>query len=115
MATFGRLPGGLVEAFVVSELRKQRTWSDIDFRRFHFRNSDGKEVDIAMENARREIVALEVKATNSVTGRRFRGLEYLRERNERPLHRRRRAVHRNTRRSVRRRLWALPIASLWRA
>ncbi|HWV49564.1 MAG TPA: ATP-binding protein [Microbacterium sp.] len=108
------LTGGLVEGFVVSELAKQRTWSSRDFDLSHYRDSIGREVDIVLENPRREVVAIEVKATSSITGRHFRGLDFLRDEiGERfvagiVLYTGQRAL------AFGDRLWALPIGTMWR-
>lgn len=109
------LTGGLVEGFVTSELAKQRTWSAIDYQMSHFRDSTGPEVDLVLENPRREVVAIEITASTSLTGRQFRGLDFLKEKlGERfiagiVLYTGTRALPFGDR------LWALPIGSLWRA
>lgn len=46
---------------------------------FHFRTSTGKEVDPILENRRRQIVGIEVKAAVSIDARDFTGLKFLRE------------------------------------
>lgn len=74
------ITGGLLEGFVVGELAKQAGWSKVWYRMFHFRDSTGPEVDIILENHRRQVLAIEVKATTSVNKKHFRGLEYLRDR-----------------------------------
>lgn len=105
--------GGLMESFVASELWKQRTWSSVDYRMFHFRDRDGAEVDLILENRRRHIVGIEVKATTSISRKHFRGLEKLREvLGERfiagiVLYTGKQALPFGDR------LWAMPIASLW--
>ncbi|WP_296183039.1 ATP-binding protein [uncultured Mobiluncus sp.] len=69
--------GGLLESFVATELLKQREWSAIPFKLFHFRDSTGKEVDLVMESRGREIVGVEVKAAVSLQGKDFSGLRHL--------------------------------------
>lgn len=44
------LAGALTENFVVSELRKQATWSELRVELFHFRTNTDWEVDIVIEN-----------------------------------------------------------------
>lgn len=108
------LAGGMVEAFVTAELDKQRTWSAVDYRLYHFRDSDGHEADLIAENMRREIVGIEVKATTTITSKHFDGLRYLRDlAGERfiagvVLYTGTRALPFGDR------LWALPIGTLWR-
>ncbi|MCQ9389439.1 ATP-binding protein [Brevibacterium sp. 50QC2O2] len=107
------LTGGLVEAFVAGELQRQRGWSEVDFTLRHFRDSQGREVDLVLENRARQIVGLEVKATTSVTRSHFKGLEYLRDKaGDRfiagaVLHTGTQALPFGDH------LWALPIATLW--
>ncbi|WP_245720369.1 ATP-binding protein [Nocardia uniformis] len=72
--------GPLLEGFVAAELARQLTWSDQDARMFHYRTRDNVEVDIILENNRREVIAIEVKAAATVKGEDFRGLRHLAER-----------------------------------
>jgi predicted AAA+ superfamily ATPase len=72
--------GALLEGFVAAELARQLTWSDQDARMFHYRTRDNVEVDIILENNRREVIAIEVKAAATVKGEDFRGLRHLADR-----------------------------------
>lgn len=72
--------GPLLEGFVVSELSRQLTWSDQDVELFHYRTKDKTEVDVILENSRRQVVAIEVKAAATVRGEDFRGLRHLADR-----------------------------------
>lgn len=72
--------GPLLEGFVVSELLRQLSWSDQDVELFHYRTKDKVEVDVILENRRREVVAIEVKAADTVRSEDFRGLRHLAER-----------------------------------
>ena len=107
------ITGGIVEGFVLAELERQRAWSEIDYMLSHYRNASGYEVDVIVENRRREIVGIEVKATASLSGRSFRGLEHVRDlAGERfvagiVLYTGTRAVRFSDR------LWALPLSYLW--
>ncbi|MFD7841636.1 ATP-binding protein [Nocardia sp. NPDC059764] len=71
--------GPLLEGFVAAELARQLTWSDQEARMFHYRTRDNVEVDIVLENNRREVIAIEVKAAATVKAD-FRGLRHLAER-----------------------------------
>ncbi len=73
------LLGQALETFVVSELRKQATWSDTQVDIFHFRDVKGYETDIVLENQAGEIVGIEVKAAATLRWDDFKGLEKLRE------------------------------------
>lgn len=70
--------GGLLESFVYGELLKQRTWSRIPYSIGHFRDRNGREVDLVLEDRSRRVVGVEVKATSSIDRSAFGGLELLR-------------------------------------
>lgn len=107
------LAGGFVEGFVLGELSKQRAWSTRDYSLSHFRDNHGREVDIVLEDRRREVVGIEVKATSNPRGTDFRGLEYLRKKLG-PRFKAGVVVHTGARSlPFGDRLWALPIAALW--
>ncbi len=69
--------GGVLEAFVFSELLKHGTTSDDDHRLFYYRDPDGFEVDVVVENAAGYVVGVEVKASATVTAQDLRGLRKL--------------------------------------
>ena len=71
--------GKIFENFVVSELCKQLSWNSNRISVYHFREHSGKEVDIVLENARGEIVGIEVKNTETVKPADFDGLKFLQE------------------------------------
>lgn len=71
--------GPLIENFVVMELTKLVAWSRIRPSLYHMRTSAGLEVDIVMENRRRELVGLEVKAAMTLSEADFKGLRALQE------------------------------------
>jgi hypothetical protein len=79
IATDSPLGGKLFENFVVAELRKQLTWNKTRCSLYHFRNHSGDEVDIVLENSHGEIIAIEVKNTETVLPRDFKGLRLLQE------------------------------------
>ncbi|WP_207386592.1 DUF4143 domain-containing protein [Protofrankia symbiont of Coriaria ruscifolia] len=66
-----------LETFIVNELAKQATWSDSSVRLHHWRVSGGAEVDIVLERNDGQIVAIECKAADTVTGDDFRGMAVL--------------------------------------
>ncbi len=72
--------GGLVEAFVAMELRKQASWSGHRPTLSHFRDRDGAEVDLILERPDGMIVGVEVKASTTVSSRDTRGLRFLADR-----------------------------------
>lgn len=72
-----RLYGGLLEAFVGMELRKQAGWADGRVAIHHFRTQSGDEVDLVLEGQGGDLVGIEVKAQGSVAAADFRGLRAL--------------------------------------
>ena len=105
--------GGLLETFVLTELLKLASGYFERIAFSHFRDKDGLEVDIVLENSRGQIVALEVKAAASVTQHDFKGLRRLQKSHPERFvfgavlydHDQIAAVGEN--------LWALPISCLW--
>lgn len=71
--------GQFLEGFVVSELLKQKTWSEREFELFHYRDRNGLEVDIILEFDDGRVLALEIKASTSFNARQFQGLAALRD------------------------------------
>lgn len=69
--------GGLIENFVLSELARQLTWSDVDARLYHYRDRDGYEVDGVLEDNGGRVIGIEVKSAETVRPDDFRGLRLL--------------------------------------
>ncbi|WP_121257976.1 ATP-binding protein [Nocardioides ferulae] len=105
--------GGLFESFVSGELRRQLVWAQTPARLFHFRDRDGREVDIVIESDGRRVAGVEMKAAGSVSQRDFKGLALLRDKlNDRfamgvVLYTGRQPLPFGDR------LWALPYSALW--
>jgi len=75
-----RVPfGALLESFVVTELAKIADWSDERLSFSHYRDKDGAEVDLVIEDRAGRIVGIEVKASATVDGKDFTGLRRLAE------------------------------------
>lgn len=72
--------GALLEGFVAMEIARQLTWADQEVDLFHYRTKDGVEVDLVLENRRRQVVGIEVKASSTVGGEDFRGLRHIADR-----------------------------------
>jgi len=68
------LSGGILENFVVSELYKQSTWSQKRVNLFHYRTVSGTEIDIILEDAAGNVVAIEVKSSQTVTPKDFKSI-----------------------------------------
>ena len=73
------LPGNLVEGFVHAELVKHQTWAEQRTQLMHYRTTTGMEVDFVLENRRKELVGIEVKAAATISKKDFNGLRHLRE------------------------------------
>ena len=71
--------GHLVENFVATELLKQLSNSNIKAELYHFRTSDGKEVDFILEKPDGAVLAIEVKRTEAVTMEDFKGIKAFQE------------------------------------
>jgi len=73
-----QLLGSMLETFVLQELRRQASWRPEPLGFFHFRDRDGFEVDIVLEQSHSAIAGIEVKAAATVGEADFRGLRKLR-------------------------------------
>ena len=69
--------GQLLETFVFQELWRQASWHDVRMSFHHFRDKDGKEVDIVIERGTAGLAGVEVKASGTVRPADFRGLRKL--------------------------------------
>ncbi len=69
--------GPVLETFVFSELAKAVAWSRNKPEILHYRDKDQVEVDFVLENERRDVVGIEVKAAASAAEVDFRGLKRL--------------------------------------
>jgi predicted AAA+ superfamily ATPase len=69
--------GPLLKNFVVMELTKMAGCSKVRPGLSHLRTSGGIEVDVILENRRREVVGIEVKAATTLGEADFRGLRFL--------------------------------------
>jgi hypothetical protein len=69
--------GHLLESFVYGELRKHAATSDGRYRFSFYRDHDQLEVDLVLENAQRQVIGVEVKASATVRASDFRGLKHL--------------------------------------
>lgn len=74
------IAGMVFESFVAMELRRQVAWQQNAPRQFHYRDRDGREVDVVLERRDGSVVAIEVKTAASIASADFRGLRHLRDR-----------------------------------
>ncbi|MBO0767657.1 MAG: ATP-binding protein [Solirubrobacterales bacterium] len=75
----GQLAGAFFETFVVNELRRQSSWEEDSPRQYHYRDRDGREVDVVLERRDGSVVGIEVKTAASIASSDFRGLRHLRD------------------------------------
>lgn len=73
------LLGQLLETFAFQELRRQASWHDEPLTFFHYRDKDGAEADIVIEQGSRALAGVEIKAAATVTAADFRGLRKLKD------------------------------------
>ncbi len=71
--------GAVLENFVTIELAKQLGWARIRARMYHFRTSDGHEVDLILESNDGRLVGIEVKSNSDIRGDAFKGLRTLKD------------------------------------
>ncbi len=107
------LLGHIIENFVVMELKKQQTWSEMPTRMYHYRTHTGEEIDLVIESFNGDIVAIEVKSSQTLASKDFAHIQHLQRNN----------ANKNIRGFVvymgqevipfAKNLTALPIAHLW--
>ncbi len=73
-----KLLGQLLETFVFCELRRQASWQRYRVDFFHYRDRDGREVDLVLERGN-DIAAVEVKASATVTPADFKAMRRLKQ------------------------------------
>jgi predicted AAA+ superfamily ATPase len=67
--------GGLLESFIVGELQRALPMQDEDYRLYHWRSADRREIDILIDGGHR-LVGIEVKAATAVTADDFKHLKW---------------------------------------
>lgn len=112
----GSAAGALFETFVVTEVLKQATWTDRSVDLFYFRDRDGAEVDLIVEDRRSgELAGLEIKLTSTPTARHAKHLMMLRDRVG-PRFTTGLVIHAGSQTlPLGERIWAVPVSVLWRA
>jgi predicted AAA+ superfamily ATPase len=107
-----QVTGKILESFVAMEIVKQLGWSTNRARLYHYQR-DREDVDLVLERADGQIVAIEVKARTTITGHDYTWLTKLRERVGARfsagvvIHPREQTIPLGDR------LWALPLGALW--
>jgi hypothetical protein len=80
IAEDGEVAGRITQTFAVTEILRHADVADDRPQAFHFRDRDGREVDLVLERRDGSVAAVEVKAAATVTHNDFRGLRHLRDR-----------------------------------
>lgn len=107
--------GQILESFVVTEIDRQATWSEVPVQLLHYRTHVGREVDLVLEDERGRIVGIEVKATVSPSASDFNGLRSLAEAAGERFHRGLLLCLSDAAVPFGPRLQTLPVAALWSA
>ncbi len=71
--------GAFLENFIVMEIIKQLSWSDLFLKPYHFSVHSGAEVDLILEDRKKQLYGIEIKSTASVGQNDFKGLKRLAE------------------------------------
>lgn len=71
------LAGGVLENFVLMELRKQSAWSQTQPALFFWRTASGQEVDLVLEDRAGRLVGIEIKAGATLGASDVKGLQAL--------------------------------------
>lgn len=105
--------GQLFETFVAAELATHVETAKEQTELFHFRDRDGHEVDVVLEQ-RGRIVGLEVKSATAVDRSDAKGLMWLRDRVGEDFHYGAVLYSGQIPFEIDDRIWALPLSALWR-
>jgi hypothetical protein len=113
-AADGVAAGALFDTFVTNEVLKQATWSERSVDLSYFRDRDGAEVDLIVEDRRLgDVAGIEIKLTATPSIRHARHLAMVRDR----LGERFRTglvIHTGTQTlPMGERIWAVPVSALW--
>lgn len=73
------LTGHFLENFIVMEIIKQLTWTELYLKPFHFSMHKGAEVNLVLEDRQKNLYGIEIKSKASVNKADFKGLAKLAE------------------------------------
>lgn len=111
----GTQAGGLFESTVIAEIAKQRTWNERAVDLSHFRDRNGQEIDLILEDRQTgQIAGIEIKLTSSPSARHARHLATMRDRLGGRfavglvIHAGQHSLPLGDK------LWAVPVSALWR-
>lgn len=69
--------GSFLENFVVMEILKQITWHETEIKPYHFSIHKGAEVDLVLEDEKKQLYGIEIKSKASIDLNDFKGLKKL--------------------------------------
>ena len=69
--------GSFLENFALMEIVKQLSWSAAYLKPYHFSVHKGAEVDLVLENRRKHLFGIKIKASASLKEQDFKGLQHL--------------------------------------
>ena len=69
--------GAFLENFIVMEIIKLLSWSNLFLKAYHFSIHRGAEVDLVLEDRKKQLYGIEIKSTASVDQNDFKGLKRL--------------------------------------
>jgi predicted AAA+ superfamily ATPase len=69
--------GAFLENFIVMEIVKQLSWSGLFLKPYHFSIHSGAEVDLILEDRKKQLFGIEIKSAASVSQSDFKGLKQL--------------------------------------
>jgi uncharacterized protein len=112
----GVAAGALFDTFVITEVLKQATWSERSVDLSYFRDRDGAEVDLIVEDRRTsELAGIEIKLTSTPTARHAKHLAMLRDKLGSTFTTGL-VIHAGSQTlPLGERLWAVPVSALWRS
>ena len=113
LGTHATLVGQMLETFVATELAAHIETARHETGMYHFRDRDGREVDVVLEQAG-SVVGLEVKSSTSVDASDAKGLVWLRDKLGEDFRYGAVLYSGSLPFQLGERIWALPISSLWR-
>lgn len=71
------ITGSFLENFVVMEIIKQLSWSGLSLKPYHFSIHKGSEVDLVLEDKKKNLYGIEIKSKASINIKDFNGLKRL--------------------------------------
>jgi uncharacterized protein len=71
--------GAFLENFVVMEIIKHLSWSGLFLKPYHFSIHSGAEVDLVLEDRKKQLYGIEIKSTATINTDDFKGLRRLAE------------------------------------